>query len=163
VVGVGAQSALATLFHQANVVDPGGDLDGDGLFNQFETYYGCSPRDPCSYGNYSVAIRGSSRIGSAARLDFGVAGLTPTLAYFHAFATGTVAPGSGLTLPQVGCEALLALPPLASGFVNGTSSVALPIPNSPSYAGLVVFLQALALEPFGALRFTNVSALRVWM
>jgi hypothetical protein len=162
-IGTGAQSGLSTLFHHAWVVDPSGNLDRDDVDNQVELAMKSSPRDACSAGVWTASIRGVTRIGRQPHLDLGPPGGSPAVAYFHAFATGTVPPGSGVTLPGIGCEARLdPTTALSSGFVTGPTSVAVSIPNNPIYAGMVVFTQALALGG-GATQFTNVSAIKVWM
>jgi hypothetical protein len=163
-IGIGAQSNLSTLHHHARVVDPRGDLDDDFIFNETELFFTASPRDACSRSSWSVAIRGPSRIGTSAVLHFGLPGVTGSFAYFHAFSTAIVPPGSGLVLPGIPCEVRLAQPTiLSTGFRNGPVAVALPIPNDPGLAGMEVFLQALASLTNGPMRITNVSALKVWL
>src|SRR5262252_4364177 len=65
------------------VVDPFGDLDGDGVANIAEILAGDNPFETCSQNGLSATIRGSSRIGTSASLDFiGATG------FFYAFGNG---------------------------------------------------------------------------
>jgi streptogramin lyase len=157
IVGTGTGSALSTLFQYAMVVDPFGDLDGDGIANVAEILAGDNPFETCSLNGMSATIRGSSRIGTSASLDFiGATG------FFYGFANGIVPPGSGVPLPGIGCAVQLDLTMLlpGTGFLLGPSSVPLAIPNNAIFQGTVVFMQALALGSPSS--FTNTSALKIW-
>jgi streptogramin lyase len=155
--GIASSWPLSTRWQHAMVVNPVGDLDGDGAVNFAELTTGDSPFDGCSRAGQTFSTSGSTQIGNTCSLDFGAGG-----GFFFAFAGGTVPAGAGLTVPGIGCAVQLDLATLypGSSFVLGPASLPFSIPNVPAYIGSVVHMQALAAGV--GLSFTNVTGVKVW-
>lgn len=157
-VGTGTQSALSTRMQYAMVVDPFGDLDGDGVANLFEATGGSSPFDGCSTNITSLRTTGVTHISNTATIELtAVAGSASVLE----FGTRALPTGAGIRIPGIGCA--LQLDPAWMGgllAVVGSGSIPVAIPNNPVLVGLDVYAQALT---FGAtMQFSNLTALRIW-
>lgn len=156
----GTQTAASTPFQYSLVVNPLGDLDGDGEPNYAEVLAGTSPIDRWSSSVYSVNTTGISSIGNAPSFDSQAA---PTTFWLLTFSFGLVAPGTGITLPGFGGEMLLdpvlGLGATVSGL--GSSSLPLPIPNDPSFQGIEIFAQGFAATG-AVVQFTNVTGVKFW-
>jgi streptogramin lyase len=156
----GTQSAASTPQQFALVVDPLGDLDGDGDANYTEIVNGTSATDPCSNSQFSANTTGTTSIGSTASIDVQIA---PGNFWMFAFALGVVAPGSGIHLPGFACEMLLdpltALPGTLSGV--GPTNYPVAIPSNPALQGFTFYMQGFAITG-STFRFTNVTGMRVW-
>lgn len=155
-VGYGTQSALSTSFAYATVVDPLGDLDGDGSVNIFEILNGTMPEDPQSNGLH-IGTTGSSQVGGLVRVD--TVSLTPTTSSVL-FSSGAAAPTS---IGGIAGTFQMALPILvATPVTANSSSLALPLPLDPSLAGVELFVQGLVLTGQPGFSFANRNSIRIW-
>lgn len=151
----GASNQISTRWQYASVVDPLGDIDGDGNLNLFEVTGGSSPFAACSLPNSSLSVDGSPHIGATATVAMQADATAVSLV---AFSGGIISPS--LPLPGFGCA--IQIDPaniLGSFLVIGAGGVTLPIPNVPSLVGLRLQSQAANLT---ALTFTNVAPILVW-
>jgi streptogramin lyase len=147
-------SPMSTRWEHVTVVDPLGDLDGDGAGNLGEVLSGSSPFDACSKPTTSLRVDGSTRLGGTVTLSAAAtAGNTTGVV----FALGTMTPGFGL--PGVGCSFRLdfatLFPVTLSIPANGSRS--LTIPMDPTLPGVTLRMQGLTLPALPA--FTNVNCI----
>jgi streptogramin lyase len=154
--GYGTQAALSTTFAFATVVDPLGDMDGDGSVNIFEILNGTMPNDPQSNGLH-IGTTGISQVGGQVRVD--TLSLTPTTSSVL-FSSGPAAPS---TIGGIGGTFQMALPILVATPVTANSStLTLPLPLDPSLAGVELFVQGLVLTGQPGFSFANRNSIRIW-
>lgn len=154
--GYGTQSAMSTMFAHATVVDPLGDLDGDGNVNIFEIINGTMPNDPQSNALH-IGTTGSSQVGGLVRVD--TLSLTPSTSSVL-FSSGAAAP---TTIGGIGGTFQMALPILvATPVTANSSSLALPLPLDPGLAGVELFVQGLVLTGQPGFSFANRNSIRIW-
>jgi streptogramin lyase len=154
--GYGTQAALSTMFAHATVVDPLGDLDGDGNVNIFEIINGTMPNDPQSNAVH-IGTTGSSQVGGLVRVE--TLSLTPS--------TSSVLFSSGVAVPTsiggIAGTLQMALPILvATPVTANSSSLALPLPLDPALAGVELFVQGLIVSGQPGLAFANRNSIRIW-
>ncbi len=136
-VGAGVQSAVATLWQHATVVDPFGDPDGDTIPSFLEIQNGSSPFDACSTPRASLSVEGAASIGSATALQLNSSGGFTGIY----FGTGRATPP--LTIPGIACTGgidPMTVLPLSLVF-TGTSTLPLTIPADPGLVGTTLYAQ----------------------
>ncbi|HLU39559.1 MAG TPA: hypothetical protein VK081_09245 [Planctomycetota bacterium] len=155
-VGAGVQAALSTRYHHATVVDPHGDLDGDGVSNLLEVVSGVSPFDSCSQLHASLSIDGPTSLGSTPVLNVTGASSNVTAV---AFSLGR---GPAVSVPGIGCAFRMDMNTLvpSSVIVPGAATVPFPIPNNPRLVGLGLHMQGLAGP--ASFTFTNVVCVKIY-
>lgn len=159
-VGFGTQSALSTRIDYALVVDPLGDLDGDGAQNAVELeFQGTSPFDAGS-NVCDLMASGISQLSATTNtvtLDF--SGPSPANSGVL-FSFGTSAP---LAIP--GIDGTFQLGPViaATPLAAGTYSIAIPVGGDPALDGIELFSQALVLSGLPTPKLTNRASVRVWL
>jgi streptogramin lyase len=155
-VGIGTQSAMSTMFAHATVVDPLGDLDGDGNVNIFEVLNGSMPSDPSSSAAALVTL-GSTQIAGLVRIDFrSFATMTSSVMISATAAAPSAVAGFAGDL-EVGLPLIVALPVTPNSY-----TVSLTIPNDPSLANVELFLQGLIVSGLPSPTFANRTSIRIW-
>lgn len=152
----GTQAPLSTQWQYSLVVNPIGDLDGDGDANISEILNGTSPTDPDSNSGFALESFGSTQNGASPAFQITA---QPTQLWVVAFSLG-LAPAT----PIPGFGGALRIDPIqqvfsASGIGNG--SVPIAIPSSAALVGFEFFGQGLTFNGAG-FDFRNVSGMLVW-
>lgn len=152
---VGASNQISTRWQYATVVDPIGDLDGDGTLNMFEASGPSSPFDACSLPNASLSVQGSLHLGNNMTLAVQA---DPSALTLVSLAGRTISPA--IVFPGYGCALELDPAAILATFVFiGPGGITVPIPNTPGLVGYRVRAQGLN---FGALTFTNLAPIMLY-
>lgn len=150
------QSAASTAWQYSWVVDPFGDLDGDGEVNWSEVTAGTSPVDAASTSSFRVESFGVTMNGSTP--TFEVASPAAQLwlvAYSVALITPSPIPGFGGLLGIDPAGVVLT----AAGL--GSASLPFAIPTNPAFAGVEFYSQGVTFDGVG-FNFQNISGMRIW-
>lgn len=152
----GTQAPVSTQWQYSLVVNPIGDLDGDGEPNFTEVSNGTSPTDPASNGGFAVESFGSTQNGATPA--FAITAPSTQL-WVVAFSLGLVPP-----TPVPGFGGTLRIDPIqqvfsAAGLGNG--SVPIAIPSNTALVGFEFFAQGVTFNGAG-FDFRNVSGMLVW-
>lgn len=152
----GSQGALSTQWQYCLVVNPTGDLDGDGDANFTEVTNGTSPTDPASNNGFALESFGSTQNGATP--TFAVTA-QPAQLWIVAFSLGLVpptpVPGFGGTLRIDPAQQVLS----AAGLGNGSLPIA--IPGNPALVGFEFYAQGVIFNGVG-FDFRNLSGMLVW-
>ncbi|MBI5851329.1 MAG: hypothetical protein HZB39_09940 [Planctomycetes bacterium] len=150
---IAALTQLSTRWQHATVVDPTGDLDGDGFANTTEVSAGTSPFDAQSTPGLSLLTAGPTAIGTTTSIAIRNAVGAPALIVFSIAASST-----GLPIPGLNGQFLLDLGTLlpVSLTMVGTTSLSLTIPPDPGLVGGTLYLQGLDATSF---TFTNAAGM----
>lgn len=152
----GTQGALSTQWQYCLVVNPTGDLDGDGDANFTEVMAGTSPTDPGSNSGFAIESFGSTLNGSTANFQVSA---QPTQLWVVAFSLGlspaTPIPGFGGNLLVDPAQVIST----ASGI--GATNLPIAIPADPALAGFQFFAQGVTFNGAG-FDFRNVSGMLIW-
>ncbi|MBL8756575.1 MAG: hypothetical protein JNK15_24990 [Planctomycetes bacterium] len=155
-LGFGTQAALSTQFQYSLVVNPAGDLDGDGDANFVEITNGTSPTDATSNSNFSIESIGSTMNGSTPSFEV-LAG--PAQLWLVGFATTLIAP---TPVPGFGGTLRLDLSTLALTTAGiGNLSLPIAIPANPGLIGVEFFTQGVTWNG-ASFDFANVSGMKIW-
>lgn len=150
----GTQTNLSTQFQYCLVVNPLGDLDGDGEANFSEVLQGTSPIDAQANSLFSVESYGVTQNGSTPTFE-----VKSTALWLVAYALSTIAP-----TPVPGFGGLLKVNPgtvvLTTAGV-GNASLPIAIPADPALAGFEFFAQGVTFNGTG-FDFKNLSGMLVW-
>jgi streptogramin lyase len=152
----GTRAPLSTQWQYCLVVNPIGDLDGDGDANFTEVTNGTSPTDPASNNGFALESFGSTQNGATP--TFAVTA-QPAQLWIVAFSLGLVpptpVPGFGGTLRIDPAQQVLS----AAGLGNGSLPIA--IPGNPALVGFEFFAQGVTFNGVG-FDFRNLSGMLVW-
>lgn len=153
--GSGTQSAISTPFQYSLVVDPIGDLDGDGEVNYVEITGGTSPIDAASTSTFRVETFGTTAIGNSPTVAVQA---SATTLWVLGYSLGLIPP-----TPVPGFNGQLVIDPTllvttTFGVGNGSASVA--IANDPTLVGFEFFVQGVTVA--ATLDFQNASGIKVW-
>ncbi len=151
---LGTQAAISTPWQYSLVVDPLGDLDGDGEGNWTEIQGGTSPIDASANSSFRVESFGVTQNGSTP--SFGVnSTLLWVVGFSLALIPPTPVPGFGGTLSLD----LTTLVATASGL--GNTSLPIALPADPALIGFEFFAQGVSFNGVG-FDFRNVTGIKVW-
>ena len=153
-LATGTQWMLSTQFQYCLVVNPLGDLDGDGDANFTEITNGTSPIDARANSLFSVESFGVTVNGGTPTFE-----VKSTALWIVAFALSTIPP-----TPVPGFGGVLQVNPgsvvlTTAGVGNGSLPIAIP-PN-PALAGFEFFAQGVTFNGVG-FDFQNLSGMLVW-
>lgn len=152
----GTQAQLSTQWQYSLVVNPLGDMDGDGEANYSEVVNGTSPIDAASNNGFALESFGSTLNGSSPAFSV-IAPATQlwVVAFSLARVPATPVPGFGGSLLIDPAQVVLT----SSGIGNGSIPVA--IPADPALAGFEFFAQGVTFNGAG-FDFRNLSGMLVW-
>jgi streptogramin lyase len=153
---VGTQAAASTQWQYGLVVNPVGDLDGDGEANISEILNGTSPIDPNSTSWFRVESFGVTMNGGVPTFGVQAAPVLWVVGY-----AGALLPAP---TPVPGFGGLLAIDPSTLGSTTagvGSASLPFPIPANPALINVEVFAQGATFNGAG-FDFENVTGLKVW-
>ncbi|MBM3961267.1 MAG: hypothetical protein FJ306_05100 [Planctomycetes bacterium] len=152
----GTQAPVSTQWQYCLVVNPIGDLDGDGEANFTEVTNGTSPTDPDSNGGFAVESFGSTQNGATP--TFAITAPSTQL-WVVAFSLGLVP-----ATPVPGFGGVLRIDPIQQVFSAaglGSSSVPIAIPSNPGLVGFEFFAQGVTFNGVG-FDFRNLTGMLVW-
>ncbi|HEX5052510.1 MAG TPA: hypothetical protein VFZ65_12105 [Planctomycetota bacterium] len=153
--GSGTQSAISTPFQYSLVVNPFGDLDGDGEVNYVEITGGTSPIDAVSTSTFRVETFGNTGIGNAATVAVQA---SPVTLWVLGYSLGLIPP-----TPVPGFNGNLVIDPtqlVTTTFGVGNGSASIAIANDPMLVGFEFFVQGVTVA--ATLDFKNVSGVTIW-
>jgi streptogramin lyase len=152
----GTQAPLSTQWQYSLVVNPVGDLDGDGEPNFTEVTNGTSPTDPDSNGGFAVESFGSTQNGATPTFQVTA---PATQLWVVAFSLGRVP-----ATPVPGFGGALKIDPIQQVFSVaglGNSSLPIAIPSNTGLIGFEFFGQGITFNGVG-FDFRNLTGLLVW-
>ncbi|HZN39025.1 MAG TPA: hypothetical protein VFD82_09485 [Planctomycetota bacterium] len=150
----GTQAQLSTQFQYCLVVNPFGDLDGDGDANFTEIMAGTSPIDARANAFFSVESYGVTQNGNTPTFE-----VKSTALWIVGFALSTIPP-----TPVPGFGGVLQINPgtlVTTSAGVGNASLPIAIPADPSLAGFEFFAQGVTFGGTG-FDFQNLTGMLVW-
>lgn len=153
-IAYGTQTQLSTLWQYGLVVNPTGDLDGDGDLNFAELLNGTSPTDAGANSLFRVESFGPTLNGGTATFE-----VQSSTLWVVAFALGRIPPS-----PLPGFGGFLQLDPatvVSTSAGLGNASLPIAIPANPALVGFEFFAQGVVANGLG-FDFKNLTGLKVW-